>query len=714
MQNEVQVADLNDLQINHQKDRLPNTQRLVSDPYGYFYEEEILEENPEENLDDVIVDFNAKNFKKHLTTISKEYKKSRKKYITQGMEYDPAFMMNPVEDYYSKQIPAEISESLSEDEHNEVMGIFDPVTWGEKNLLLKHGGWKARNSKDGLPYQSQLIRCKSKRVVVRAGRRIGKTAALVVRLLHKAFTYDSQRAGKPTFNIVIFTPNQSQIRLIFKMMEVFIDGNPKLLAMIGDGPRRGLIPTRQQPHWMLELNNGVNMYGFVSGSSAVRGSAADVLVLDEASFLTSDDTDAVLALINEHKDVELFISSTPKGLKDYFYDRVHDPSFVNFYFPSDKFHPYWSRRMEEEFQAQLTSSGYRHEVLADFSADGEGVFQIPFVESAFNNECTIAANKREANCVYGMGVDWNDSENGTKIIVVEYNIEKQRYRIVDHESVNIEKWTQTTAVQKVMLMNRKWECSFIYVDHGHGGTQVELLHAKGAKAAPKTIDKRLLKVKGIKFKSIIEIIDPWMHKKVRKETKPFMVNNAVRIFEEYRIDIPVDIPTLQKQLEGYVVERITPSGVPVYGKDKKVGDHVLDALLLALFGFTMEHSEIGKPRHSTAIASTDRKLIGGGKQVSQQNTEGQLDKALQDQTSADRRLMADKAREAKELENANGRTMLLNDASKQAINNSTSILVSEYSGESNNPVTSFKRKGPKGNRNKTFRISKSNHIRTHF
>lgn len=714
MINEVQIADLKDLEVNQQRNKLPDNQRLVLDPYGYFYEEEILEENPEENLDDAVVDFNAKNYKNHLTTIFKESKRSRKKYITQAMEYDPAFMMSPVDDYYNKQIPIELSESLNEDEHNEVLGIFDPVTWGEKNLLLKHGGWRARNSKDGLPYQSQLIRCKSKRIVVRAGRRIGKTAALVVRLLHKAFTYDSVRAGKPTFNIVIFTPNQSQIRLIFKMMEVFIDDNPKLLNMIGDGPRQGMIPTRQQPHWMLELNNGVNMYGFVSGSSAVRGSAADILVLDEASFLTSDDTDAVLALINEHKDVELFISSTPKGLKDYFYDRVHDPTFVNFYFPSDKFHPYWSRRMEEEFQAQLTSSGYRHEVLADFSADGEGVFQIPFIESAFNNEYTIAANKREANCVYGMGVDWNDSENGTKIIVVEYSMEKQRYRIVDHESVNIEKWTQTTAVQKVMMMNRKWECSFIYVDHGHGGTQVELLHAKGAKAAPKTIDKRLLKVKGIKFKSIVEIIDPWLHKKVRKETKPFMVNNTVRIFEEHRIDVPNDIPTLQKQLEGYIVERVTPSGVPVYAKDRKVGDHVLDALLLALFGFTMEHSEIGKPRHSTAMAATDRKLIGGGKKVAPKTEASLWERSEEDQTSADKRLIADKDRERKELEDANGRSMLLNDATSESVNRvSTAIPLGEYSSVFN-PIAQFKRKGPNKSRGKTFRMSKSKHIRTNF
>jgi replicative DNA helicase len=579
-------------ELKTKKTKLSENLSILTDPYGYYFEEEFEEENPEESLDDTHVELNIENYAIEIKDRLSDAVKNKRKFVSKAMQFDPAFLIDPIEEHYKSFIPPAMLGGLNQEEIEEVLSVLDPVTWGRQNLLLKHGGWEPRNSKKGVPYQTQLIRCKSKRIVVRAGRRIGKTAALVVRLLWKAFTWNSEVSKKPAFNIVIFTPNQSQIKLIFKMIEIFIDGNPRLLSMIKNG---GKIPTKQQPHYALELNNGVSFYGFVSGSTAIRGQAADVLVLDEASFLTSDDTDAVLALINEHKDVELFVSSTPKGIKDYFYERVHDPSFVSFFFPSDKYHPKWNKKMEEEFRSQLTDSGYQHEVLANFSGDGEGVFQIPFIEEAYNNSLSYSLFQPNKQNVYGMGVDWNDPENGTQIKVVEFNRSINKFRIVDSASIHIEQWTQTAAVHKIKDLNRKWNPAFIYVDQGYGGTQVENLHEMGLKAQPGTPDRKLTQVKGIKFKSVIEVFDPWMKKKIRKETKPFMVNNAVRIFEDQMIEIPQDAHNLKKQLEGYIIDRITPSGTPVYGKDSKVGDHELDAMLLALFGFTMELSSLGRP-----------------------------------------------------------------------------------------------------------------------
>jgi len=297
-------------------------------------------------------------------------KKRKDQYIYQAMQHDPAFMLDPVNEYYipfiKKSLTVEEFNALSEEQVMEIVSILDPVTWGERNLLQKNGlngHWSPRTSRKGIPYQAMLIRCMAKNVAARAGRRIGKTAALVVRLLHKAFTFTSH-AGKPTFNIVIFTPNQAQVNVIFKMFETFIDGNPALMNMIKGTEKK--IPTRKNPQTMLELTNGVTVFGFVSGSTAVRGSAADVLVLDEGSFLTSDDTDAVVALLNEHEDVEFWVSSTPKGLKDYFYERTEDRATVDFYFPTDKFHPGWSHQMDTTFHSQLTEAGYKHEVLANF------------------------------------------------------------------------------------------------------------------------------------------------------------------------------------------------------------------------------------------------------------------------------------------------------------------------------------------------------------
>jgi len=571
--------------------------QIILNPYQYFYDRYISSDEFEVNIDEYkVVEPDVKFILQAIKDQISEARVSKNKWLAQAMEQDPAFMLNPVEDYYKKLIPADILESLSETEIMDIISIYDPVTWGEKNLLQNYGGWKPRTSRKGFPYQAQLIRCNSKRIVARAGRRLGKSASLVVRILHKAFTWYSK--SRPTYRIVIFTPNQAQIEVIFKMMEMFIDNNPDLLSIVKDGK----IPTRKNPNYTLELTNGVHIIGFVSGSTAVRGSAADMLILDEASFLTKDDTDAVLALLTEHENVELWISSTPKGLKDYFYDRVHDASFVSFHFPSNKYHPNWTYQMEQEFRNQLSSSGYAHEVEAAFSSDGEGVFQMPFINASIK-DYTYDHMVRSQNWKYVIGVDWNDPKNGTQIYVVGFDPSEMKYTVVDRASVHIEKWTQTIAVKLIAEMNRKWRASAIYVDKGYGGVQLELLHEIGAKAAPNTPDKKLLFAKGVGFAEVIEMRDPWSTERqiVKRQTKAFLVNNAVRVFESLNINIPSEDKMLIHQLQGYRIDRFTPAGLPVYASDPQYGDHCLDAMMIALFGFVMEYNPLAKPSMAQSI-----------------------------------------------------------------------------------------------------------------
>lgn len=615
--------------------------KILKNPYQYYYEEIRAEDLSKSETADPEFDeytnidadprYIQKIFNKQIKEAEKRAKDSNDgKWVPKAMRQDPAFMLDPVKDYYLPRIPLALRKTLSEDQLMEFVALEDPITWAQRSLSQKHGGWKARVSRKGFPYQSQMIRCQSKRIASRAGRRIGKSAALVVRILHKIFTFISDNKNQ-TYNVIIFTPNQAQIDLLFKMMDLFIDGNENLLSMVKDGK----IPTRKSPYHMLELTNGATVKGFVSGSTAIRGQAANMLILDEGSFLTEEDTDSVVALLAENEDVEFWVSSTPKGLKDYFYDRVMDPKYVSFYFPTNEFHPSWSHAMEMEFRSQLTDSGYKHEVLADFSADGEGVYQHQFISRALY-DYMYSEQKRTLGWVYGIGVDWNDVKNGTQIVVVGYDRANQKYRVVDKASVSIEGWTQTTAVDKVVEFNRKWRCSFIYVDAGFGGAQIEMIHAKGMKAPANSIDKKLLKAKSVNFSSTINIRDPWTKQKVKKPMKPYMVNNSVRVLENDYLELSINDDLLKKQMEGYVIERITPSGTPVYGSDPKYGDHILDALILALFGFHMEFSSLSKPR----IASN----IG---QIGQEEKE-----FVNPQRVADQLLQRDKEKERREYEEA--------------------------------------------------------------
>ena len=633
---------------------------FIVNPYKHYqkiHDDKILA-SEEVNRDAFIrVKTDPKVVKTEIKKQLDEAKKYKEKFIYNAMKLDPAFMVDPIKDYYMHLIPDELLETLTDDEIQEIIAYYDPVTWAKKNLFVLYGGWEPRTSKNGFPYQAQLVRSISKRISARAGRRIGKTLSVAVRILHRAFTWRKTK-NKGHYNIVIFTPNQTQIQVIFKMFEQLLEGNSKLLSMVGlDDKHRGKIPTRKTPNFILELTNGVTISGFVSGSTAIRGSAADMLVLDEASFLTSADTDAVTSLINEHQDVDLWVSSTPAGPKDYFYDRVTDPRFVSFYFPTDKYHPEWSLQMEADFKSQLTNVGYTTEVLANFIDDGQTVFQKDFVlQSLRDYSYDDCSPKHTEGWMYSMGIDWNDSANGTQIVVLGYNIKEKYYKIVDKSSVHIQGWTQTKAIQEIVRLNRKWLPEMIYTDYGFGAGQNERLHEIGLTAAPNSPDRKLLTSKVINFSSSIEVTDPWTKQKIKKPTKSYMINNAVRVFEGELINISKRDNLLIDQLIGYSIDRINPSGVPVYKPDPKVGDHILDALVLALFSFHMEYSSLTNPPMDPAASTLN--VIS--KPIFPYNRKSSIPTL----TATDMMLERDKAFEKEEEENAKAVGTLLAQQSK--------------------------------------------------
>jgi hypothetical protein len=60
-------------------------------------------------------------------------------------------------------------------------------------------------------------------------------------------------------------------------------------------------------------------------------------------------------------------------------------------------------------------------------------------------------------------------------------------------------------------------------------------------------------------------------------------------------------------LGGYVIDRVTPLGQPVYKPvEPQIGDHLLDALMLSVVGFVLEVSPFGKVTHSSQIMFSGR------------------------------------------------------------------------------------------------------------
>lgn len=553
----------------------------------------------------------------------KAYKK--KHTLKKGQKFE--IQCEGIVDYENPQL--ELFQGMSEDEAHTVRTIMDPVEWARDTIdwhCIDTDGevWKRKNPKEyhrwakenpgenieghsryHRPYQAEMLRCTSKRKVFRIGRQAGKTETLIVSMLFHLFT----KPGIPEedgFKIIVIAPYQAQIDLIFG----------RLLQLIRQSPmtRNSLRRHVKAPIYTIELHNNSIVKGFTAGTKsggnaeAVRGQHGHMLVFDEADYLSAGDVEAALNIITNYPDASVWMSSTPTGKRERFYTTCMSKIWKEYHYPS-QVNPIWNDQQEIMFREQMTDLAFQHEILAQFGEQEEGVFQNVYIQQA-KKPFRYGEMEYRPSWVYTMGVDWNDVKNGTTIVVLAYNPATSTFYVVDKAIVSREGWNQLAACHKVAELNRVWHPKAIYLDSGYGGTQYEVLRKYGYDSAmdptkgPAHPDAKLRQVlKQYDFGSKVEVRDLFTKQPVQKPAKPFLVENAVRRFEQSDICFPETDESLEKQLQGYIIDRITPTGTPVYkANDESVGDHLLDALMLACVAFTLEQTPFGKPLHSAHIA----------------------------------------------------------------------------------------------------------------
>jgi hypothetical protein len=507
----------------------------------------------------------------------------------------------------------------------------DGEVWKRKNPAEYHKWIKEHPGENILghsryhrPYQAVMLSCTSQYKAFRIGRRSGKTETLVVSILYNMFVKPGISKDEG-FKVIVITPYQEQIDGIFKRINQLVRSSAEV--------SNSVVRYVKSPSYRLELNNGSEVKGLTAGTksggnaASVRGSDAHQLCFDETDFLNSADLAAALAVTIDHPDASVWMSSTPRGTRDHFYDNCNSPLYKEFHFPS-YVNPMWNEKTEAFFRNQYTELVYKQEICADWGEQEEGVFQNTYVEAA-QSDYSYGDLIRNPNWRYMIGVDWNDVRIGTSIAVIGYDPAVQCFYLMDKQKVSRDKWNQTAACHKIAQINQFWQPEYIYVDSGgpnSGGTQVELLQQYGwqifqseGAGHPNSRLKNI--VKAYSFGGTVEIHDLITKQPIKKPAKPFLVENTVRKFEHGVFKYPKSDEHFTKQLLGYVIDRVTIAGVPVYkAMDEVVGDHDLDAVMLALVAFTLETTDFGKPKFSIDFAFSGK--IGEKKDIPEEELSG--------------------------------------------------------------------------------------------
>ena len=479
----------------------------------------------------------------------------------------------------------------------------DPVLWARAYLRINNPDTKKIEPWVARDYQEEMLRDDSPRIVFRLGRRCGKTETMIVSGLHKAAT-------NKMFRILYVTPYENQVNLIFMRMKEIIAESPLLKAQI--------VKIKSSPY-TIEFANGSVILGFTTGASSgqgaasVRGQRADHIFMDEIDYMGETDYYTVAAIAGERAAIGITASSTPTGKRSIFYRMCKDPEFgYKEHFHPSMHNPNWGPEMEARFRREFTDIQYEHEVLAEFGTEEAGVFNKDKVDAAMHRdyyaynpltilqERALEGNKLPKLFLYDeqhrapsnvfrcVGVDFDKFQASSSIIVLDYDINAQKFRVMKRIEVPRSEYTLDNAVNWIIKVNEIYNPSWIFCDRGYGDYQLERLHIYGDEHPFSGLKN---KVVGWQFKNTIEIMDPITKTITKEPMKPFMVNQLSLAFERDRMVLSPFDETLHKQLIDYVVDHVSQTGMPVYTSKE---EHFVDALGLAYLAFVLKFPDITK------------------------------------------------------------------------------------------------------------------------
>lgn len=505
---------------------------------------------------------------------------------------------------------------ISAEQQRQIHIAKDPCTWA-KNFL----------NAETRVYQTLILRDPGLRKVLRAGRRLGKTFSMAIYLLHYSYTHKDGRC-------LVIAPMKSHVELIYQEIIRLASKNEIVMNSI----------TRKitSPQFMIQFSNGSTIRFFTSGmrsggkSDVARGQEAHVIVLDEMDYMHADDLDALYAMLQktaeDQPDKVLIGASTPTGRRERFWEWCRSDRFKEFWFPS-YCNPFFNKQQEDEFREQYSEIGYRHEIEADWGEDAEGVYPRKFVDKAFIDPgWDYQPEMTSARSFFTIGVDWDKYGAGTNIVVLEAcadSYEDERFRnkvkLCYREEIQKSEYTLTKAVQRIIELNNIFQPKHIYVDRGYGEVQVELLHKYGVE---NPISGLRDKVKGVSFSETIDIRDPYTKQIIKKEIKPYMVDNLRQYLEREVLNISEKDTEMYMQLISYVVLRTTQTGRPVFEAGGSAVDHAHDALMLGLLAITQNYGDLHKVKYATKTESFSNTFFIPGAKPKNEDGEDKKDKPI--------------------------------------------------------------------------------------
>jgi hypothetical protein len=237
----------------------------------------------------------------------------------------------------------------------DLKAALDPAAWCKKSLCLEPDPW-----------QAEVLRSDSKRILLNCSRQSGKSTITSALALHTA-TY------RPGSLILCLSPTLRQSSELFHNVSRFYGYDPA-------------IPSKSESALKLELENGSRIVSLPGQEQTIRGYAGvDLLIVDEAARVKDDlyySVRPMLAVSNGR----LIALSTPFGTRGWWYGAWRSQeAWRRWEIPASKC-PRISKEFLEEEKRVLGSYWYQQEYECQFLDAQTQVFRRGDIDSMFEEK----------------------------------------------------------------------------------------------------------------------------------------------------------------------------------------------------------------------------------------------------------------------------------------------------------------------------------------
>lgn len=312
-----------------------------------------------------------------------------------------------------------------------------PATLKEKNKKISDKKLQEKIGFEPLKWQEDVLKSKSKEIVICCGRRSGKSLLVSYMALKQLL--------EPNSVVWIVAPNYLLTEIVFNnvigfLVKIFNKNEYKI---------------QNKPFKKLTLQNGSLLEcKSVEAASGMLGHSTDLVIVDEAARVNSEIWTQYLEPTTQDRNGKAIFISTPTGL-NWFYDKYMDlkPKGAAFNYPSKVNTVLFDDDKWEKLKKAKTQKDFEQEYEAKFISDAGQVFR--------NIDDIIEDYKfqePEEGKGYIIGVDLAKHEDYTVCIVMDRISRRvvfiDRFKDIDY---NIQK-------ERIVTLTRKYNNAKVVMD----------------------------------------------------------------------------------------------------------------------------------------------------------------------------------------------------------------------------------------------------------